>query len=124
MATYQGTHARILRLFQSKGRRIEFTSSERGTYTPSTGTFATATAQSVLGWAVEDEPDLDVYASYGLIEADNRILIFRPDVYGDIPMLGWTCPWGGFTFTVRGILPFAPVGDALISTVIVTRSVQ
>lgn len=120
-AAYQAKHAATLQKLAAKGQRVTFTRTTR-TPDPSTGILGAPTTDSVSGYALGlEEGDPQTYARLGLTLSAAPSLMVVCDTFGDVPMDNGRVEWGGVPHTVRDVLPFAPAGQAIFSTVVIER---
>lgn len=104
-----------------KGAAVTFTQTTPGTYDGTTGQWSADVTVTVSGSAMQIEGDPDAYATLGLIQSANPMLLFRPVVVGVMPAVGMTVVWGGQTLTVKDVEPLAMNGTATAARVRLSR---
>jgi hypothetical protein len=108
-------------LLARKGAPVTFTKTTPGTYDGNTDTWLPPTTVTVSGFAMQIDGDPEVYASLGLIQSENPMLLFKPTVIGVLPGLGFTVPWGADTLTVKDVEPLAMNGIATAARIRASR---
>jgi hypothetical protein len=105
---------------RKNGAAITFTIGT-GTYDPSTDTWSSASTSTVTGYARRVRGEPERYARLGLVESEAPTLEFTPDTFGEIPPQLATCSFGGVTYAVRDVNPWAPAGSAVSCQIVVAR---
>lgn len=98
-----------------------FTYETPGTYDAETRTWSTPTVTSMTGAAFESGRLTERYRMQGLIEQDDKVLIFVPTTYGDQPGVGWEVTWANKDYTVKDVGRVAPDGVVIFSRVVIGR---
>jgi hypothetical protein len=117
MSGYATEHAGALADIQEAGAAITFTKTVR-TPDPTTGV-ASETTSTVSGHALRVRGKPETYEALSLIESAAPTLLFAPTTYGDLPLRGSTCSWGGKHRTVKDVDPLEPDGTAILARVVV-----
>ncbi len=106
MSLYASEHASALADLRASGAAVTFTKTTPGTHDPATGTLGAPTQTSVSGYAIQvkslSRADLLAYDALGLIPHVAPMLLFAATTYGDVPLLGAKCLWGGVEHTIKG----------------------
>jgi hypothetical protein len=93
-----------------------------GTYDDTADTWSDPTTVTLSGSAIEITPsskESEAYRAATLTAERHKLLLFAADTYGDAPVKGMTCEWGGVTYTVAALLgPTAPDGVAILSRLV------
>lgn len=119
MSTYVAEHASALADVAAAGSAVTFTLASAGTYSPTAGTWSSATTATVAGQAVRVKGDPKVYAALELVESEAPTLLFVPTTYGQVPALNSKVTWASTVYTVKHVQVVAPNGSAILSRVVV-----
>lgn len=117
--SYVAEHASALADVTEAGAPVAFVRHTPGTYDAATGLTSPSSRTEVAGAAMRVKGDPRKYATLGLTEHEAPTLFFVATTYGDVPPLGASVSFGGATYTVRDVAPFAPDGTAIFSRVVV-----
>lgn len=125
MSTLQELHAEVADEVFADALDVEFRLTTPGTYDEDTDTYSDPLTKFVLGKAFKITGDQQVYRDLGLTQLEPMTLLFRPEVFGELPGLGYMIDWddqyGGTPLVVKAVDPVAPTGDAIVARVVVSR---
>lgn len=112
MASWKGTHARLLSRLQRPGRggaafnlSLENFAVE---YEPTTGSRKRTRREEIRGWAIAVEVDRGDQTVKTL-----TTLLFVPVTYGDTPLVGMVGTWGSTRRTIKNVRLIDPAGKTM-----------
>lgn len=93
------------------------------TYDPIQDRFSASATINVAGWAVEvkgTEAEM-AFEPSDLVITQRVVLLFVPDVFGQLPETGSRVVWSDTGLTVAARFPLRPGGDAILARILVGR---
>lgn len=118
--TYAPEHEGALEDVREAGAHVTFEASA-AEYDAETDTGGAVEVSSVSGFAFQTRGNPIRYQALGLIESSAPTLLFIPETYGELPVLGSSVTWAGAVHTVKSINPIAPDGTAIGAKVVISR---
>jgi len=115
--SYPSAYARFHERLTASGAQVVFTQRVETSYNPVTDTNVVET-QKIYGLAVEIPANPEVFKNLELVVSVNKILYFSPNTVGQIPQVNATVEWADTTFTVKEVMPIAPLGEAIAARVV------
>lgn len=115
---FAAEHASARADIGAAGQTVTFTKAS-ATHDPATATFSGSSSATVTGAAMRVRGNPATFTPGRLVQADEVMLLFAPDTYGNRPELGSTVSWEGHTREVVAVNPLAPDGTDILSRVVI-----
>ena len=118
---YTAKHEQALIKMKERGAPASFRLESPGTHDETTDRFTAPTVTVVNGYAAEIVQERDEYMTEyireELIRAGSSLLVFVPNIIGELPPLGSVVEWAGDQYTVNGFRPIRPAGVVIAAKV-------